>query len=275
MLLWGSAFVAIRHVGVEFSAGPLALARLFTAGVVLGIVVLLRRPGVWPARRAWLKVIVVGLTWFAFYNFALNWAEQRIDAGTAAMLIGSGPIFIAVLAGAVLGEGFPRTLVTGTIVALIGMLLIAAATSTEARTDLLAVLMCLGAAAAYAIAATVQKPLLAQASALNVTLLTVLVGAAACMPFAPDLIHEVQAAKATTVGWLIFLGVGPTALGFTTWAYALARSPAGRLSVATHLVTPVAAIMSWALLNQTPPILTLVGGALCLVGVYISRRKAR
>ena len=44
---------------------------------------------------------------------ALNAGERRVDAGTAAMLIGIGPIVVAILAGLVLREGFPRALVVG------------------------------------------------------------------------------------------------------------------------------------------------------------------
>ena len=74
-----------------------------------------------------------------------------------------------------------------------------------------------------------QKPLLANASGLHVTLIVTVIGAVACLPFAPALVDEIQGARPSTVAWLVYLGVGPTALGFLTWAYALARSSAGRL----------------------------------------------
>lgn len=50
---------------------------------------------------------------FAIYNVALNAAEQRVDAGTTAMLVNIGPILIAVFAGVFLGEGFPKCLLIG------------------------------------------------------------------------------------------------------------------------------------------------------------------
>jgi drug/metabolite transporter (DMT)-like permease len=69
--------------------------------------------------------------------------------------------------------------------------------------------------------------------------------------------------------------VFPTAIGFTTWAYALARTSAGRLGATTYLVPAVAIVLAWALLGEVPPVLALAGGALCLVGVAISRRPGR
>jgi len=66
------------------------------------------------------------VAWFAVYNVALNAAELDVDAGTAAMLVNTGPILIALLAGGVLGEGFPRWLMVGAGVAFAGAVLIGA-----------------------------------------------------------------------------------------------------------------------------------------------------
>jgi drug/metabolite transporter (DMT)-like permease len=67
----------------------------------------------------------------------------------------------------------------------------------------------------------------------------------------------------------------PTALAFTTWAYALARTSAGRLGVTTYLVPPVTILLSALLLGESPLALQLVGGAICLVGVALSRSRSR
>ena len=67
----------------------------------------------------------------------------------------------------------------------------------------------------------------------------------------------------------------PTAVAFTTWAYALARSTAGRLGSTTYLVPPLTIVLGWSLLGETPAGWAVVGGAVCLAGVAISRRPAR
>ncbi|MHA6792420.1 hypothetical protein ACVGVM_02705 [Pseudonocardia bannensis] len=56
-------------------------------------------------------LLVCGLARFAVYNVALNAAEQRVDAGTTAMLVNIGPVPFALFAGLLLGGGFPRRLV--------------------------------------------------------------------------------------------------------------------------------------------------------------------
>src|SRR3954452_206226 len=160
VVLWASAFVAIRHVGQEISPGPLTLGRLLVGSIVLGTVVLVRGPH-WPARRDWRLLLVCGLLWFGVYNIALNAAEQRVDAGTTAMLVNVGPLILAMLAGVLLGEGFPRRLVVGSLVAFGGVVVIGAATSGRS-TGTAGVLLCLVAAVGYAVGVVAQKPLLSR-----------------------------------------------------------------------------------------------------------------
>ncbi|MBN9100607.1 MULTISPECIES: DMT family transporter [unclassified Pseudonocardia] len=275
VLAWASAFVAIRFVGASYAPGSLALGRLLVGSVALGVTLLLGRRWVAPTGREWALIVLCGLAWFAIYNVALNAAEQRVDAGTTAMLVNVGPILIALFAGVLLGEGFPRWLVIGALIAFGGAVLVGAATSNGDASDLLGVLLCLAAAVTYAIGVLAQKPVLRRLPAVQVTWLACTIGAVACLPFAPGLIDDLGTAPASATGWLGYLGVVPTALAFSTWAYALARMDAGRLGVSTYIVPPITILLGAALLGEVPPVLAVVGGAICLVGVAISRRGSR
>jgi drug/metabolite transporter (DMT)-like permease len=219
--------------------------------------------------------VLCGVLWFGIYNVVLNEAERRVDAGTAAMLVNIGPIFIAVLAGVVLREGFPRPLVAGCAIAFAGAIVIGLATSEHGLHAGWGAVLCVVAALAYAGAVVAQKPLLARVSALQITFLACTVGAIACLPFAPTLASEAADARGSAIAWGIYLGVVPTAIGFTTWAFALARTTAGRMGSTTYLVPPLAILMGWAILGESPPGLAFAGGALCLSGVIVARGELR
>ncbi|TCC11607.1 DMT family transporter [Kribbella soli] len=270
VVLWASAFVAIRHVGQEMSAGALSLGRLLVGSVLLGIFVF-TRPRRWPAREDWKLLLVCGLLWFGAYNVALNAAERHLDAGTTAMLVNIGPLLIALLAGVLLKEGFPRQLVIGSAVAFGGVVLIGLS-SADGDAEAWGVVLCLAAAAAYAIGVVSQKPLLARLPALEVTWLSCVIGAVACLPFGPALVREV---RPSTIWWVVFLGAFPTAIAFTTWAYALARTTAGRMGATTYLVPPITIFLGWLLLGESPAPLAYAGGLLCLLGVAVSRYRRR
>jgi drug/metabolite transporter (DMT)-like permease len=275
VVLWGSAFVGIRSAGRAFSPGALSLGRLLVAVLALGAIGLVRGerlPSRAQLRAAGRPLLFCGLLWFGAYNVALNAGERRVDAGTAAMLVNVGPVLIAILAGLLLREGFPRALFAGCAVSFCGVVVIAVATSNRAATTA-GVLLCLAAAVAYSAAAVAQKVVLRTLSGAQTIFLCCVIGAVACLPFAPQLVHELGSAPGGSVGWLVYLGLAPTALGFSTWAYALRRTDAGRLGATTYLVPPISILLGWLWLGESPAGLAYLGGALCLAGVALSRRR--
>ena len=185
-----------------------------------------RREG-WPPRAAWPGIVTSGMLWFGVYMVALNWGEQKVDAGTAAIVVSSGPIIIALLSGWRLREGFPRGVLAGLAVAFAGVIVVGVATAGSGHASVAGVLLCLLAALAFAIAVVSQKPALRYASALQVT----------------------------------------------TFGAALARTPAAKMGATTYLVPAITVLVSWALLGQVPSGLAILGGALCLAGVALSRRR--
>jgi drug/metabolite transporter (DMT)-like permease len=272
--LWASAFVGIRAAGKELGPGALSLARLLVGALALGVVVAVRREPLPPQRDAG-RLIVCGVLWFGVYNIALNAAERHVDAGTAAMLVNVGPVLIALLAGLLLGEGFPRTLLLGCAVAFAGAVIIGVATSGHDGASTWGVVLCLVAAVTYAGGVVAQKPLLDSSSALAVTWLACCVGAAVCLPFLPALVGDLRDAGTGAIVWVVYLGLFPTAIAFTTWAYALASTSAGRMGSTTYLVPPLAVLMGWVAFGESPPALAFAGGALCIAGAVLARRPGR
>jgi drug/metabolite transporter (DMT)-like permease len=152
-------------------------------------------------------------------------------------------------------------------------LLIGIATRTAGGADPLGALLALVAAMTYAIGVVAQKPVVRRLPALQVTWLACTVGTVACLPFAPGLVANSAEATAGAIAGVVYLGVVPTAVAFSTWAFALARMDAGRLGVTTYLAPPLTIALAWALLGEMPPPLAIAGGLVCLVGVGLSRRR--
>ena len=220
--------------------------------------------------------MAIGLLWFGLYNVALNAGELRVDAGTAAMLIQLSPVLVAVLAAVFLKEKATPALGVGLLVAFAGVVLIATSTSAHGDRDPVGVFLCLLSAAAYAVSLILQKPLVARLPAIEVTWIACTVGAVACLPFAGDLVPTTRLRRAPAdIGWVVFLGVFPTAIAFSTYAFALSQMSAGNLSVTTYLVPPITVLLSWVFISEAPPAMAYVGGVLALVGVALARRKPK
>jgi drug/metabolite transporter (DMT)-like permease len=272
VVLWASSFVAIRAIGPALSPAPLALLRLGVAAAALTVIVVAKGAvRVRLSRKAALLVVAYAVLWLAGYTVVLNAGERHVDAGTAAMLVNIAPLLVAVAAGRLLGEGFSRPLIVGSLVALGGTVIIAA--GATAQRDVAGVLLCVLAAVLYAAGVMVQKVLLRHLDGLTSLWLGCVVGTVVLLPWLPQLLGEMSTAPAGAIAAAAYMGVFPTAIGFTAWAYALRRMDAGRLTATTYAVPAVSVLLSWLLLSEVPTAYGLVGGAICLVGVAISRRR--
>ena len=256
IVAWASAFVVIRYAAHDIQPGALSLGRLLVASLALSVMMIGRRL-VAMSGREWALTVVIGVAWFAVYSVALNAGEQHVDAGTSAMLIQLAPI-----------------LIIGGLVAFVGTLIIGIATSTG-DADLAGVLLVLLSATVYSIAMVAQKVVLRRVGALQVTWLACLIGTIACLPFAGQLLGDLTTAPGLSILGVVYLGLVPTALAFSTWAYALSHTTAGKLGVTTFAVPPITIVLGWLLLGEVPPVLAIVGGALSLVGVAIARVRPR
>ena len=289
--LWASAFVGIRLAAPGFSPGALTLGRIAVGSLALTLLRLVSnraarrgssalpggaqrgqsgQRGRIPRGKVLLLVVAWGIGWFGIYNLALNAAERHVDAGTASLLVNVvAPMIIAALAGLLLGEGFPRRLIAGMIVAAAGVAVIAVATSTG-EFDAIGIVLGIAAAFVYASAATFQKVLLRRVDAATMTWLGCLSGTIACLPFAPQLISALTTAPLSSIVAVAYLGVFPTAIAFTTWGYVLSHSSAGRSAASTYAVPAVVLLLSFLLLKETPPPAALLGEILALGGVAVA-----
>lgn len=87
-----------RSAGEAYSPGALALGRLLAGSPALGTLLLARREGL-PSRAAWPGMLWSGLLWSGLYTVVLNWGEQQVDAGTAAMVVNIVPLLNPLIVG--------------------------------------------------------------------------------------------------------------------------------------------------------------------------------
>jgi drug/metabolite transporter (DMT)-like permease len=273
MVLWASAFVVIRALSGALDPGPLALGRLLVGSLVLTGVALLR-PGRGPFRiprgRPLMLIIAYGVLWFGVYTIAVNAAGRYLDAGTSAMIVNLAPVIVAVLAGLFLGEGFPRQLMIGLLIAFAGVVIIASASRTG-QVDPRGVALALAAAGLYAIGVLLQKQALATVDPVTVTWLGALAGTVVTLPFLGSLVAQLRAESWTVTAGVVYLGIFPTAIAFLLWSYALARTSAGRMAASSYVVPGIAVLLSWWFLAEVPAPIALLGGAVSLVGVALTR----
>jgi len=78
---------------------------------------------------------------------------------------------------------------------------------------------------------------------------------------------------AKTYGWLFLLAAVPQLIGHSTYNWALGYLPAAFVAVTT-LGEPIGSvILAFFILNETPASVTIIGGILILIGIYLASRN--
>ncbi len=208
-----------------------------------------------------------GLAGMTGYQLLLNAGERVVPAGTASLLIATAPVYASLLAVAFLGERPDGRRWAGSAVALAGTAVIAVSHGLSFGASALIVL---GAAVLQGIFHAAQKPLLARYTGFEVTAYAMWAGTVFILPWTGSLLRALPQAGGAAIGSAVFLGLAPSAAGFVLWAYAMARTDVGRVTLGLYLVPAAAIVISLVWLGQVPGPVELAGGAIALCGVILA-----
>ncbi|MGW7381122.1 DMT family transporter [Streptomyces sp. NPDC054794] len=272
VVLWASAFPAIRVADEGLGVAGLSFLRLGIAAVALTAVAPflgVRRP-----RRGDLPLIALaGATGMTAYQVLLNWGEVHVSAGTASMLIAIAPVFSLLLGRAFLSEALTRPVIIGSGVALGGCVVVALGGGSTGFSP--GALVVLAAAVVQGVYHSVSKPLLRRYSGVEVATYAMVAGMVFGLPLLPAALEAVAGAPSEALVSVAYLGLLPSAVGFVIWGYAVARLPLPVSTAALYLVPPVALVVSFVCLSEVPHLLEVTGGAVIISGVLLINHGSR
>ncbi len=271
LVMWASAFAAIRTALGTFPPGELALLRFLVASGTLAALAAGRRSPA-PRREDLPTIAVLGFLAITVYHLGLNYGERTVTAGAASLLIASAPAFTALLARLVLREELGRWGWLGIALGFAGVALISLGEGEAFRLEPGALLILLSAlsASAYSV---LQKKFIVRYPPLAFTTYVVWAGTIPLLVFLPGLLATLRTAPAGAVLAVVYLGAFPGGLAYVLWVYGLTRLPASRLSSFLYL-SPVLAIgIAWVWLGEIPGWLSLLGGAVAVGGVALANRR--
>lgn len=280
LLLWSSAFAGIR-VGLQyFSPGHLALLRFLFASAGFVVYALIARLPL-PRLRDVPALLLLGALGITIYHTALNFAEVRVSAGSASILVATSPIFTALLAAAFLGERLTARAWLGVAAGFGGAVLVSFGEGGGLHLEPYALLALLSAIASSAYF-VMMKPMMTRYTSIQLTVYSVILGTLLLLVFTPGLPAALAAAPPSATLAVAYLGLLPGGLAYVTWTYALSRTSASRLATFQYLVPALAIMVAWVWTREPPLPLALLGGALSTAGVVLvnsryarGRRRAR
>ncbi len=271
LVAWASAFVAIRIAVQDFSPGGFVLLRFLVCATLVSLAVVPRyglRRFFQISRGDLARVVLMGISGAVLYNLLLAHGQKTVSAFGASLLINTVPIWTAILAGLALRERLDRLAWIGVFVGFVGALLVGSNDGgfTFGIGGALSILLAAGFQAIYFVT---LRSVVGRVGAGRSTALTFLVAVLVSLPFAGSLAEELAAASLASTGAVIYIGLVPGAIGVWTWARAAERLPASRQVIFLYFVPPLAALMAWGVLGETPTLGIALGGAVTVAGVAI------
>jgi drug/metabolite transporter (DMT)-like permease len=275
---WGINFIIVKQVLTEMS--PLAFNGLRFIGASVLLLILLRRLGEdWRIRRADMaRVTALGLIGIALYQVCFIIGINLTTAGNSSLAIAMAPT-MTVMLGAVLGvEKAKRVTWLGVVLAFGGMILvIGGGGGLHLGLDSLwGDLLCLVSAGSWAIYTVFGQSLFRHYSPLKVTTVTMAAGTPLLLLIAlPSMLSQDWGAV-TPLGWagLGFSGLFSIAIGYVLFYTAVKHLGATRTATYQNLPPIIAVALGALILGEQMAPVQLVGAAIVLAGIYLTRRGA-
>ena len=276
-LVWGSTFIALAIVVRDLPPLLAMSIRHLVAGSILLAVALPRgdRDGDRIGGRQIRAAFIFGGLLFVTGHGSLAWAQQTVPAGVAALLVGSIPIWMALLDRIVFGRRLPTSAYIGFALGFVGLAFLFDPFG-EGSVDRMAALVivlsavCWAAGSLYSRGAALPKRPLVSAGLASLCGGVLLSIAAVMAGELGEARWSIDAVVA--LGYLVVAG---SLVGFTAYVWLLRAEPTSLVSTYAYVNPIVAVVLAWALLDEEITLQMAVAGAAVLVAIAMILRSTR
>jgi drug/metabolite transporter (DMT)-like permease len=278
-VIWGTTYLGIR---VALEAVPPALMGAFrwiTAGTLLITYVWLRGQPL-PHVGSWGSLAMQGLLMLGFGNGFVNWAEQSVPSGLAAVVIATSPFFMAGVeslhAG---GERLSRRAFLGLVLGFIGILVLVWPDlhfeNTQGTRFVLGLLALQVACLGWAIGSSYSKRHPHGESVIGATAVQMIFGGLIMLAVG-TLGGEWSRVSLHGRGVvaLAYLTVAGSIGGFVSYVYALKYLPVSTVSIYAYINPLIAVILGAVLLGEPFSVRTVVAMTIVFAGVALVKQPA-
>ena len=278
-LIWAGSFIVVRVTIDEISPIDLGFLRFLVATpVMILILFLLKKDNKRLPVKELPSLIVLGLTGVILLYIFQFVGISYTTASTAAALINTNVIFIALLSALFLKERFSLVKSLGIALSFLGVIIVIfSQTGNETivfdNMFLFGSLLVILSAFCWAIYSIVGKRLLAKYDPFAITTYAFILGTIFFLPVVlPDIVDVIQ--NISYSGWLavLYLALLCSVFGYVAWYYVLSRTEAGKAAVFLNLIPLFAIILSFSI-GELPTYLFLIGTMLIIYGVYLTQRS--
>lgn len=278
IFVWGVTFVSTKVLLVDFQPVEILFLRFAMAFCALYMAC----PGALPhmTMRRRLVTAAAGLTGICLYYLLENIALAHTMASNVAVILTVTPIFTALVAKVLLKgeERLGLRFYLGFICAMTGICLISFS-GTQLSLNPLGDFLAVAAALVWAFYACLTRIMgMWGCNPIQITRVTFGWGILFMLPFMGFFGFSWETARVfqpENLANLLFLGLVASAMCFTTWSMAVQSLGTVRASLYIYLVPVITVVVSVVVLGERLTLLSALGTALTLVGLFLSQSDRR
>ncbi|WP_371194450.1 DMT family transporter [Glaciecola sp. SC05] len=269
--VWGSSFMLMKEAVPAFGVFALVELRALGASLFLLPLVLLKRQG-GDIIRHWPKLLLVGVFNTAVPFCLFNYAVLHMDAGLAAILNATAPMFGVLIAYLYLKESIGWVGIAGIALGFAGVIAISMDQTdlqSHGVASLLPVLAALVATFCYGLMASYLKRYVSQAKPFAIAAGSQIFAAIVLAPLA---IYHMPTTmpNATQWGSALILAFVCTGLAYVLYFDLISKIGASRSMTVGYLVPVFGIFWGVVILDEVLSMASIIGGSLILLGVMMA-----
>ena len=279
VLIWAGSFIFIRLALKEIPPVALALARFSLATPVLVAFSLFARQtrqAVTAAlRKDFLLFSALGLTGVTLLYVLEFYSLRLISATEGSIIINLHVIFAMLLSSAFLSERLTGRKLAGVFLAFAGVVLITTGSASMMSLNFLeplGVLLMVGAAFCWASYSVLGKKAVQRYSTTVSTCVAFLLGTLYLIPFALAESRTDALFSSSELAWgsVFYLAIPSSVITYVLWNRMIREVDVTKVMVSLYAIPIPTAIMSYLFLGEMITYSLVLGGAIVMLGVYLT-----
>jgi len=278
-VVWGASFIATKIALVDISPITIVWLRFLMGVVILGGAVILRKQFALPNKNEWGYFALLGFLGITFHQWLQSNGLKTSEASTAAWIVATTPVFMALLGWLILKEKLKGIKILGIVLAFIGVLLVVSdgdITSLSigkfgAPGDILILISSMN----WAVFSALSRRGLKRYSASLMIFYVMLFGWIFTSILFVGGGNYVEIPMLTFNGWLgvTFLGIFCSGLAYIAWYDALQALSTAETGVFLYIEPLIAMVVAFFILGEPITGASIFGGGVILFGVWLVNKS--
>jgi len=280
VLIWGVNYSALKRALRDFYPMSFNFLRFLLASLFILFLLKVMEKRVPLRREDWLSILGLALFGHTIYQLLFIYGFYHTSVSNASVIMATSPIFVALMSSFSRYERVKLWTWAGIFLSFFGIYLMVKANSGGWKLENFSYegdLLIVGCAVCWSLYTVIAKPLLKHYSPLRLTAVSMALGTVFLIPFSFREMMEQDWHRIAPISWLALLYSFSLAIaiGYTLWYIGVARLGATRTSVYSNLVPVAAIFFAWVFLAERLTLEKILGTAMVLGGLYLTRIKSR